>query len=144
MLISLYCTAQCNSLLTDTTSTDIITVISNTTQALQGHNITFSCFGNDSLQYNSVCSKGGIWDPDPNEVCKGKNFVFCAINLLVNNHCLIIANDKSPGYEFGSNNIMSYTYAVTYQCTLSYVFTCKVLCFLLKYRNVTMDTSSTD
>lgn len=94
ILISFLYTVHCDSLLTNTmTSTDTITIISGTVPiplfyiqcsllstdtimitvpSLQGHNITFSCFGNEFL---SVCSEGGYWDPDPVAVCQSKNFV---------------------------------------------------------------------
>ena len=75
-------TAHCDSLLTNTmTSTDTITIISGTVPALQGHNITFSCFGNEFL---SICSEGGYWNPDPEVVCQSKNSVFnCLLNLIL-------------------------------------------------------------
>ena len=61
-------TGQCDSLLTDT---DTIMVVSGTFPALQGQNITFSCFGNES--WLSLCSESGSWDPDPIKTCKGKS-----------------------------------------------------------------------
>ena len=71
-------TAQCDSLLTDT---DTIMILG-TFPALQGQNITFSCFGNES--WLSVCSEGGRWDPDPSETCKRMIIrILCTLHVVM-------------------------------------------------------------
>ena len=68
IIICLSYAAQCNSPLTDAVLTDTVMVISGTVPALQGQNITFSCFGNES--WLALCNEYGRWDPDPTETCK--------------------------------------------------------------------------
>ena len=50
--------------------------------ALQGQNITFSCFGNES--WVALCSEGGRRGPDPLETCKGMIIrILCTLHVVM-------------------------------------------------------------
>ena len=57
-----------------------VRAIGNTTPALEGDDVTFSCpFGQDINGSNvSTCMGNGKWEPDPGDVtCIGKCVNFC-------------------------------------------------------------------